>query len=164
MSPTAKDPVKTKFLAACRSGDLEYVNVLLSRGVDVDNTDDEALGWTGLHQAARGGHLAVVEVLIEKGADLNPRAKLGLLTPVYAAVINSQVETALGLISRGADVLLTTDRGETLLQEAARKGLGEVVEELLRKKVYVNEKDNKGSTALGRRSLSVLIKVYIEKN
>ena len=89
MSPKAKDPVKTKFLAACRSGDLEYVNVLLSRGVDVDSTDDEALGWTGLHQAARGGHLGVVEVLIEKGADLNPRAKLGLLTPVYAAVIKT---------------------------------------------------------------------------
>ena len=145
-----KDPVKNRFLAACRTGDLEYLNVLLSRGVAVDSRDDEARGWTGLHGAACQGQLAVVEVLIEKGADLNPRAKLGLLTPVYAAVINSQVEVALELIARGADVLLTTDRGETLLQEAARKGLGEVVEELLRRKVYVNEKDDKGSTALGK--------------
>ena len=68
-----KDPAIPKFLAACRTGDLEYVNVLLERGVDVDSTDDEC--WTGLHVSACKGHLAVMEVLIEKGADLNPRAK-----------------------------------------------------------------------------------------
>ena len=154
-----KDPVQPKFLAACRTGDLEYVNVLLERGVDVDSRDDDVRGWTGLHEAACKGHLAVLEVLIEKGADLNPRAKLAMLTPVYLAVANSRVEAALLLISRGADLHLTTDKGETLLQKAAIKGLGEVVEELIRKKVYIHEKDDDGDTALGRRSLTVLRKV-----
>ena len=156
---TPKDPAIPKFLAACRTGDLEYVNVLLERGVDVDSRDDDVRGWTGLHEAACKGHLAVLEVLIEKGANLNPRAKLAMLTPVYLAVANSRVEAALLLISRGADLHLTTDKGETLLQKAAIKGLGEVVEELIRKKVYIHEKDDDGDTALGRRSLTVLSKV-----
>ena len=93
-----------------------------------------------------------MEVLIEKGADLNPRAKKTMLTPVYLAVANSRVEAALLLISRGADLHLTADNGITLLQKAAIGGLGEVVEELIRKKVYVNEKDDDGDTALGKRS------------
>ena len=64
-------------------------------------------------------------------------------------------------MSKGADVHLTANRGITLLQEAAVKGLSKVVEELLRKKVYVNEKDDDGSAALGRRSLSVSNKVQL---
>ena len=88
-----------------------------------------------------------------------------MLTPVYLAVVNSRVEAALLLISRGADLHLTTDKGETLLQKAAIGGLGEVVEELIRKKVYINEKNDNGVTALGRRSLTVLkFVVNLNKN
>ena len=158
---SSKNPVETKFLAACKTGDLEVVNVLLDRGVDVDSRDDDFDGWTGLHEAASRGHLAVLDVLIENGADLNPRAKLAMSTPVYLAVSHAQEEAALLLMSRGADVHLTANRGITLLQEAAVKGLSKVVEELLRKKVYVNEKDDDGSAALGRRSLSVSNKVQL---
>ena len=162
MSQPQQDPVKAKFLAACQTGDVEYVTVLLSRCVDVDSQDDGAHGWTGLHAAACKGHLPVLEVLMEAGAELNPRARLGLLTPLYLAVTHRHHQAALALISRGADVHLTTDRGESILQQAALKGLAQVVEELIRRKVYINERDNRGSTALGKEKFVRLfsLKVY----
>ena len=143
------DSVKNKYFKACRTGDVEYLKHLIERGFDVSTKDGEPWHMTGLHHSSREGHTKVMELLIENGADLNTAAKTSMFTPVYLSISFSQSEAALLLISRGADIHVSTNTGVTLLQEAAMKGLSQVVEELIKKKVYINEKDNDDRTALG---------------
>jgi len=63
--PLANDP--TLIHSAVRSGNLEWVKLLLERGVPVDAV--EPLGETALHEAARLGSRKMVEVLLAHGTD-----------------------------------------------------------------------------------------------
>ncbi|KAI8836592.1 hypothetical protein BC829DRAFT_493363 [Chytridium lagenaria] len=55
-------------LAACASGDIIAVNMLLNNGVSV-NAVHHINGWTPLHWASKRGHADVVRLLLVKGAD-----------------------------------------------------------------------------------------------
>lgn len=55
-------------------GDLETLQILLQKGVDV-NAMHDINGWTALHWAAKRGHRDIVETLLAHGADLSLRNK-----------------------------------------------------------------------------------------
>lgn len=59
---------KTLLHHACAGGDVEKVQVLLERGLDINQGDYD--GETPLHYAACFGHAAVAKFLIDKGADV----------------------------------------------------------------------------------------------
>jgi hypothetical protein len=65
------DNDSTLLHSAVRSGNPEWVTLLLERGVPVDAL--ERLGETALHEAARRGNREMVEILLAHGAD--PTAK-----------------------------------------------------------------------------------------
>lgn len=52
---------------ACYSGDIDFVNKLLSLGVEV-NSPNKVNKWTALHWAAKSNHLEIVKLLLDKGA------------------------------------------------------------------------------------------------
>jgi len=59
----------TKLLPAVSSGDIAMVELCLSSGVDVEQTDEH--GFTALQLARMHGHEALVKLLLEQGADPN---------------------------------------------------------------------------------------------
>lgn len=66
---------------AAQHGDLERVEVLARRGVDVRDRG----GYTALHYAARNGHVAVCKLLLRKGADANAKTRSGGATALHRA-------------------------------------------------------------------------------
>ena len=58
---------------ALREGHKETVQLLLEKGIDINQTNK--IGWNALHLASSEGHLEVVKLLIEKGIDINQTDK-----------------------------------------------------------------------------------------
>jgi ankyrin repeat protein len=82
--------------AACASGNVEVVKLLIERGADI-NKEDSA-HETPLIAASLYGHKEVVELLIERGAEINTPDEKGK-TPLELA----QTEEIKALLrSRGA--------------------------------------------------------------
>ncbi|KAI0105683.1 hypothetical protein GGR51DRAFT_560155 [Nemania sp. FL0031] len=66
---TADELGRTPLLHASHGGNLEIVEYLLNRNVNVNHQDME--GWTPLLRALRGGHLPVIKKLLTNDADAN---------------------------------------------------------------------------------------------
>jgi len=60
-----RDAGRRSFHAACLSGHLSIVQLLIESGSDVSAV------WTPLHLASSNGHLSVVKYLIESGSDVS---------------------------------------------------------------------------------------------
>lgn len=67
------------FIAA-KNGHKEIVELLISKGADVNGTTD-GLGWTPLHHAAKCGYKEIAKLLINNGADRVAEARWGGHTP-----------------------------------------------------------------------------------
>jgi hypothetical protein len=98
---------------AAMSGDLERVRELLAQGHDINgrNHDNE----TPLHFAAGGHQLAVVRFLVDQGAIVNAQGTKGWTSLHYACYGPSVVAACEFLISRGADMAVKTEVGDTML-------------------------------------------------
>jgi len=86
---------------AARDGDIDQVQLLLSKGANVN--EKNRMGWTPLHTAIQNRRQALIEPLIAKGADINATNNRGQ-TPLLAAVNTGQKDAVELLIAKGADV------------------------------------------------------------
>ncbi|MDG3004835.1 ankyrin repeat domain-containing protein [Paludisphaera mucosa] len=127
-------------MIAAGFGPLEMVDLLLSRGADVEAMDD--LGQRPLTRAAHCGRVEVVLRLLEYGANIDAVDWFGRSSLAYAALEGRRAVYDV-LLSQGArrgpiDTLVVEDMslfdqydGHSLLAEAARCGRVDVVKTLI---------------------------------
>ena len=135
-------------IAAAARGDQRAVEILLSKGAQVDQSN--ATGTTALHQAAANGHLQTIEVLLACRAKINPLSSV-YGTPLHAACRGGHAEAAKRLLATEVDVSIKDHRQRLPLHEAAqaKEGLDDVFQEILRLRPdLVNEVDVDKTTAL----------------
>lgn len=115
-----------------------------------------------LLKAAEAGETAKVSALLNRGADANASNSIRVsgspLTALMLAVVHGHVETARGLIDKGANVNATADfpdsgttapqKGVTALMQAAASGDLPMVKLLVEHGAEVNARDGDGATAL----------------
>jgi len=140
----------TPLAAAAWAGDLKTVRRLVSEGADINQED--AVGGTPLHLAARGGHALgphscrneddarsdVVAAMIELGADVNARDRRPRVpggssgwTPLLVALHHGQFKIARVLLDHGADANIKSDQGMTALKMAEVEGAPKDLLELI---------------------------------
>ena len=113
---------------AARDGDIDQVQLLLSRGANVN--EKNRMGWTPLHTAIRNRRLALIEPLLAKGADINATDNRGQ-TPLMAAVYISQKDAVELLIAKGADINIIAG-GDNALSLAKKRRNTEIADLLVK--------------------------------
>ncbi|KAK3268431.1 hypothetical protein CYMTET_23069 [Cymbomonas tetramitiformis] len=119
-------------LQSVKEGDYEDVKLRISKGEDITQQDD--LGLTPLHYAARAGKGICLELLLNNGADPNRRCHLGRTPLHYAARYGfSQVVGSLCRLGKSKTINVDArDKSKwTPLHLAAEKGHPKVAQTLL---------------------------------
>jgi ankyrin repeat protein len=91
---------------AARTGNLELLNEVLGRGVDIHTHN--AMGETALHQAAYYGQLPVMDSLLNRNADIRAETGEGH-QPIHAAIAGGSQEAIGLLLQRGVDLQVRED-------------------------------------------------------
>ena len=126
---------------AAKSGNLERVQVLMKRGVDMNNSNK---GRTPLFVASRYGHSAVVRFLVEQGADMEKAGKDDNWTPLMTASYYGHEEVVWYLLEQGANRDNCDDQGRTSLHWVVRAGNLEITKLLMVYGADLNAKTNVG--------------------
>ncbi|HEV7867509.1 MAG TPA: ankyrin repeat domain-containing protein [Chthoniobacteraceae bacterium] len=101
----------------------ELAREFLDAGAKIDALTSGNM--TPLHTAALFGGMETAELLLKRGADVNGRAGLLTVTPLFLAVTRETSDLARLLLHSGADVNAVGPRGETPLCRAAQFGATE---------------------------------------
>ena len=88
----------TALHVAASKGNKEIVELLLTRGADIEAREDT--GRTALHTAAFRGYMEIVKFLLEKGAKINAQTNDGK-TPLDWAIINTKIDIAEAIRAAG---------------------------------------------------------------
>ncbi|HSN22925.1 MAG TPA: ankyrin repeat domain-containing protein [Methylomicrobium sp.] len=140
------DLVDSPLHFAANIGDIEQVELEITRGTPVDSTEPKKLS-SALMFAAERGSLDIVKRLKEAGADINHTNKFGFAA-LHAATNANQLEVAKYLLNNGATVDPRDHLGQTPLYFAAEKNYLEISRELIAKGADVNAKTQKSWTPL----------------
>lgn len=124
----------TALLVAVSVGNPQMIQLLISRGANLNLAATGGVDRTPLQMAAEKGHLAVVQLLIEKGAEVNalPAMKEGG-TALQLATIGGYIGIAEELLRQGASLNAPGSNifGRTALEGAAEHGRIDMVQYLL---------------------------------
>ena len=156
-------PRGTLLLCAARHENVQAVELLLGRNVNVDATNEDS--QSALYWAARVGSVAVVTRLLDKGASLELASKTGN-TPLMQAAIFGKEAVAKLLLEMGASADTANKDGWTALMAAAQKGHEAVVQLLLDKGAAVDKALKDGHTALiiaAQKGHAAVAKVLLDK-
>eukprot|EP01095_Lingulamoeba_sp_RSL-Kostka_P013747 TRINITY_DN5775_c0_g1_i1.p1 TRINITY_DN5775_c0_g1~~TRINITY_DN5775_c0_g1_i1.p1 ORF type:complete len:164 (+),score=57.11 TRINITY_DN5775_c0_g1_i1:48-539(+) len=101
---------------AAKQGDIDHIKDLFKKGIGISARDSD--GCTVIHYLAEFGHQdALEQVLSLHKINIDSQDRWGM-TPLHRAVFNSQQQTSISLILRGADVHLLSEGGVSALQKA----------------------------------------------
>ena len=119
---------------------------LLRHGANPSAKDEQ--GWMPLHHAAWDGAGGCVEHLVKAGADVDARVPTGE-TALQIALERANVNTAMALVSMGADVKVKWAKSgaTTLMLAMELKKSTELIKQLLARGVDVNAVPKNGLTA-----------------
>ncbi|KAL8750862.1 MAG: hypothetical protein Q9184_006267, partial [Pyrenodesmia sp. 2 TL-2023] len=136
--------LESVFLEACRHGNIQLLEELLSAGVNVHcriKETDDRMGFTPIHTAAMYGQLEVARTLLRHQADVNEH-RHGDRRPLHeAAEAGYDVMTAL-LLENGARPYLRDSQGLLPLHLACHQGSTKVATLLLAAGSEVNAADH----------------------
>uniref|UniRef100_A0ACD5XK41 Uncharacterized protein n=1 Tax=Avena sativa TaxID=4498 RepID=A0ACD5XK41_AVESA len=155
--PTVSGSLGSALHGAAMTGQCENVELLLSRGFDVDLFD--SMHGTALHIAASKGEAGVVKILLEHHADPNMLYSLHSSHWVWPYRKNQWNALGYSLRSAGADVNFVDYIGATYLMVAVNNGLPDLMKFLLDAGANPNTPDAFGKTAIqiaalnGRRDI-----------
>jgi ankyrin repeat protein len=91
---------KNALILAVQHGDISVLELLLSEGRDIHETDGR--GWTALSHASLHNNQPAIDLLLQRGAMTN-MSKVGTEV-LHQAVINDNIELARRMLVAGADV------------------------------------------------------------
>ncbi|MCP5267827.1 MAG: ankyrin repeat domain-containing protein [Zoogloeaceae bacterium] len=138
------DRIGTGLMIAAWNGDIEMMELLVSRGANPRRANRN--GEQAVQLAAWNGHVAAVRWLLERGAVLNRDDKHW--NALHYAVFNGHTDLAKELISLGAEVNARSPNGSTPLMLAAREGREDAARLLLESGADTRLKSDWGDTAL----------------
>mmetsp|Transcript_41640 Transcript_41640/g.163513 ORF Transcript_41640/g.163513 Transcript_41640/m.163513 type:complete len:358 (-) Transcript_41640:1449-2522(-) len=135
----------------------------LSEGEGVN--EQNSVGWTPLHWAAKAGSSSITKLLLDSGSSVNVRHVLGA-TPLHEATNSGDVEVAQLLLDAGADVNMTSSTGATPLLSAAYMGSIELCELFIDAGGSLAIRDEGGDTPLicaARGGFEDVVEMLIER-
>src|SRR4030095_16435562 len=93
---------ETALMVAARTGKVDAVNALLSRGAD-PNVKEHWRGQTALMWAGAEGHAPVIDTLFARGANVQARSNGGFTALLFAAR-EGRIAAVEALLKAGADM------------------------------------------------------------
>ena len=135
---TAKQLLQSKFVQACKIGDVEVVRKLLST-ISV-NQGTKKFGVTGLLYACQNGHAEIVVLLLDEARgtiNVNQTAKTGIgasASPLSIACSCGHASIVSALLDKARDkidVNQATEAGATPIMMAADRGYDNIVMQFL---------------------------------
>eukprot|EP01111_Echinosteliopsis_oligospora_P019127 TRINITY_DN9084_c0_g1_i1.p1 TRINITY_DN9084_c0_g1~~TRINITY_DN9084_c0_g1_i1.p1 ORF type:complete len:733 (+),score=233.59 TRINITY_DN9084_c0_g1_i1:143-2341(+) len=128
-----KSEAETCLYAAAHGDHLKVANRLIELGANVNYLS--ARKCTPLGAAAEAGQLQIMELLLAKGAQIEANREI---TPLIRAISRSQSDAALFLITKGANVEVVDENGNSALMMAIAQGTNDLVMSLLAKGASVD--------------------------
>ena len=128
----------TALTLACTGGHEELVELLLSRGADIEHRDKK--GFTPLILAATAGHEKVVEVLLNHGANIEAQSERTKDTALSLACSGGRYEVVEFLLNRGANKEHRNVSDYTPLSLAASGGYVNIIRLLLAHAAEINSR------------------------
>ncbi|BGP01436.1 Target of rapamycin complex 2 subunit avo2 [Rhodotorula toruloides] len=113
---------ETSLHLAAHKGRADLCEWLLEEGVDDDEVSRDVLGETVLHIAAANGFVDILELYLSRFAFVLDWVNSRGMTPLHAAALKGQVETAQMLLDYGADINAPDLNGNTPLHYACAWG------------------------------------------
>ncbi|XP_046561349.1 ankyrin repeat domain-containing protein 29-like isoform X2 [Haliotis rubra] len=135
----------TPVTIAAKAGHSDVYHLLVSEGADLSLTDD--IDRDCLMHACEGGNMSIVRHLLSlKTININRRDHDNM-TPVTIAAKAGHSDVYHLLVSEGADVSLSDNRGRDCLMYACERGTMSIVRHLLSlKTININRRDHDNMT------------------
>jgi ankyrin repeat protein len=128
----------------------KMVSLLLQHGSNIELFDYDQ--YTPLHSAAKSGHTAIIVALVEEGdADINQKGGERGETPLMITARGGHMKAAEYLLSKGADVTLVDEQGDTALSMATNPSMITMLKEAWNEQITRSTCDpvnDKGSTSM----------------
>jgi len=144
----------TPLYLASMNGNIDLIHILLNRGANIDSSHiSYHRARRPLHIASELGKLDAINVLIDRGAYIHYKDHLEM-TPLIVASHHGQSGAIKILLERGANIHEKGVDDMTALHYASSS---EVVEELLKNHMNINQTDKYGRTPLNTACNNIIL-------